>query len=74
MKLKEYIEKFQKLLDENPEYGELTVLRKTDRHWYEELNTIFPEVGHYNDEEFVPEYLFNDMYDDIPDVNAITVN
>lgn len=57
MMFKEYVENLQKILDDNPEYEDLTVIYSTDREGTHFKEVYFePSLGEYNyGDQFITE-------------------
>jgi len=73
MKLKEYIEGLQKIIDNNPDYAELEVCASIDDEG-NGYNPIYfaPTIGHWSeDDEFFPEEYATD--EELP-INVVCVN
>lgn len=75
MKLEKYVENLQRLLEEHPEYKELTVVYAKDDEG-NEFHKVWddPVVGNFHDGEFIDVESFDDWYDEHPPINAVCVN
>lgn len=76
MKLKEFLEKLNKLAEENPKALDCDVVCSIDDegNGYNKIH-FDPAIGVMDDEgEFLSESFYEEEYDESPDVNAVCVN
>lgn len=77
MKLKKYLKKLGKLIEENPEILELQVVTADDDEGNSYTEVCFaPSVGHFeqDDDDFTPLDQFEDFELELDEVNAICLN
>lgn len=77
MKLKEYVENLNKLLETNPESAEYEVVYARDDEGNGFRGIYFqPSIGNFNGDEYYPEESFEDCFEEgeNPVVNAVCIN
>lgn len=76
MKLKQYVEQLQQILDKNPEYENLTVIYAADDEGNDFLSIgYYPSLGNYSEDgDFTQQENFDELDEEDRVVNVICIN